>query len=98
MAQVGSLANLGESLGMPSRKQSKERRLLPTGECWCGCETEIPIGSFFAAGHDKVAESAVILMEYGGVPEFLVHHGFGPQGRNARAELDRWRSEGGRPR
>ena len=84
---------------MEPRKQSKDpARLLPTGECWCGCGVETPIGSFFAAGHDKVAESAVILLEYGGVPELLVRHGFGPDGRNARAELDRWRAEGGRPR
>lgn len=84
---------------MTPRKQPKERdRLLPTGECWCGCGTETPIGSFFAAGHDKLAESAVILLEYGGVPEFLVQHGFGPNGRNARSELDAWRAEGGRPR
>lgn len=78
---------------MEPRKQSKGSRLLPTGECWCGCGVEIPIGSFFAAGHDKVAESAVILLEYGGVASFLIHHGFGPSGRNARQELDLFRQE-----
>ena len=41
----------------------------------CGCGAETPIGSFFAAGHDKIAESAMILTAYGGVPEFLVAHG-----------------------
>ena len=87
-----------EGLGVEPRKQSKESRLLPTGECWCGCGTVTPVGSFFAAGHDKVAESAVILLEYGGVPEFLVRHGFGPDGRNARSELDKWKAQGGRPR
>lgn len=73
-------------------------RLLPTGDCWCGCGQSLPVGSFFAPGHDKVAESAVILVEYGGVPEFLDKHGFGPGGRNPRQELDSWRAKGGRPR
>ena len=44
------------------------KRLLPTGECWCGCGVETAIGSFFLPGHDKTAESAVISVEYGGVP------------------------------
>ena len=58
--------------------------LLPTGECWCGCGQETRIGSFFLAGHDKTAESAVIAVEYGGVPQFLHRHGYGPGGRSAR--------------
>lgn len=79
---------------MEPRKQSKLfQRLLPTGECWCGCGAETPIGSFFSAGHDKVAESAVIVTLYGGVPQFLVAHGFGPDGKKARSELNRWRSQ-----
>jgi hypothetical protein len=84
---------------MEPRKQLKDSlRLLPTGECWCGCGTETPIGSFFAAGHGKLAESAVILTNYGGVPEFLIAHGFGPGGKNARRELEQWRLGGGRSR
>ena len=39
------------------------KRLLPTGECWCGCGAETAIGSFFLPGHDKTAESAVISVE-----------------------------------
>ena len=66
-------------------------RLLPTGECWCGCGKPTSIGAFFLAGHDKVAESAVILVRYGGVPGFLQHHGFGPGGLNARETLENWR-------
>ena len=46
------------------------KRLLPTGDCWCGCGAETAIGSFFLPGHDKTAESAVISVEYGGVPGF----------------------------
>jgi hypothetical protein len=70
-------------------------RLIPTGLCWCGCGAEISLGSFFAPGHDKAAEAAVILMHYGGVAEFLVAHGFGPEGRNPRRELERWRARAG---
>lgn len=73
---------------------TKAARVLPTGICWCGCDTEVPRGSFFAAGHDKVAESAVIMVRYGGVPEFLSEHGYGPGGRNARRELETWRRRG----
>ena len=62
------------------------KRLLPTGECWCGCGAETAIGSFFLPGHDKTAESAVISVEYGGVPGFLVRHGYGPGGKNAYAK------------
>ena len=84
---------------MEPRKQAKEQsRLLPSGECWCGCGAETPVGSFFAAGHDKVAESAVILTKYGGVPEFLTAHGFGPGARNAKKTLEEWRLQGGRSR
>lgn len=54
-------------------------RLLPTGFCWCGCGTETGIGSFFARGHDKIAEAALIAAEYGGtVPSFLAAHKYGP--------------------
>ena len=63
---------------------SPRSRLLPTGECWCGCGRETRIGSFFRAGHDKTAESAVIAVEYGGVPQFLHRHGYGPGGKSAR--------------
>ena len=56
-------------------------RLLPTGECWCGCGAETAIGSFFLPGHDKTAESAAISVEYRGVPEFLNCHGYGSVGK-----------------
>lgn len=55
-------------------------RLLPTGFCWCGCKTVIDLGSFFAPGHDKKAESRVIMEVFGGVPQFLVAFGYGPEG------------------
>ena len=71
--------------------QETSDRLLPTGECWCGCGSETRRGSFFIAGHDKTAESGVILSEWGSVAHFLQAHGFGPEGRNARDELNAWR-------
>lgn len=60
------------------------QRLLPTGLCWCGCRQATERGSFFFAGHDKRAESAVIMAEFGGVPEFLHAFGYGPEGKNPR--------------
>jgi hypothetical protein len=73
-------------------------RLIPTGDCWCGCGDEATRGSFFRPGHDKIAESAVINTKYGGVAEFLAEHGFGPGGKNPRHELEAWRASGRRPR
>jgi hypothetical protein len=75
-----------------------EKRLIPTGTCWCGCGQAAALGSFFLPGHDKVAESAVIAVRYGGVAQFLEQHGFGPGGENARRALEEWRAAGGRVR
>jgi hypothetical protein len=76
-------------LGFGPRMANK--RLIPTGTCWCGCGAETSRGSFFLPGHDKVAESAVILTHYHGIPEFLDHYGFGPGGKNPRRALEEWR-------
>jgi hypothetical protein len=72
-----------------------QERLIPTGECWCGCGAEVKVGAFFAQGHDKRAESAVVKTVYGSVPALLVAHGFGPDGKNADEELRRYQEEGG---
>ena len=48
------------SLVSRDMRMASTKRLLPTGECWCGCSAETAIGSFFLPGHDKSAESAVI--------------------------------------
>ena len=54
-------------------------RLIPTGICWCGCGAEVALGSFFARGHDKTAEAALIAARYeGSVARLLERHGFGP--------------------
>ncbi len=63
------------------------KMLLPTGECWCGCGAETAIGSFLLPGHDKIAEASVISVEYGGVPRFLVRHGYGPGDNNPKRKV-----------
>lgn len=70
-----------------------KQRLLPTGTCWCGCGEETTRGSFFLTGHDKVAESAVVLVEYGGVAAFLASHGYSPEGKNPRQVLETWHEQ-----
>ena len=62
------------------------KRLIPTGNCWCGCGAETSIRPFFLQGHGKTAESAVIAVEYGGVLGFLVLHGYGPSRKNDTGE------------
>lgn len=74
-----------------------EHKLIPTGECWCGCGQDARRGSFFLPGHDKKAESAVILVEYGSVPEFLAKHGYAPGGKNPSALLEDWRRKSNSP-
>lgn len=75
-----------------------KKQLVPTGDCWCGCGENTGTGSFFRSGHDKVAESAVILTQFGGVAEFLDHFGFRPGGKNATRELEVWKAGGGQMR
>lgn len=66
----------------------------PTGECWCGCgKVTVKMNSFFKPGHDRTAESAVISVVYGGIPEFLECLGFGPGGRNAKSEGEEWKAQ-----
>ena len=69
----------------------KRKRLLPTGECWCGCGEEVPVRAFFKPGHDKRAEAAVTTVVYGGVPQLLDAHDFGPGKRNAMREWEAYR-------
>lgn len=52
-------------------------RLLPTGTCWCGCGEDVARGAFFARGHDKVAEAALLATRYeGSVAQLLNGHGY----------------------
>ena len=48
----------------------------PSRICWCGCGSETARGSFFLPGHDRAAEAAVIKVVYGGIPQFLLEHGY----------------------
>lgn len=85
---------LGIMPSMLTKDEGRRRkRLIPTGDCWCGCGQETELGKFFRSGHDKVAEAAVIQVEYGTVAEFLSKHGFGPGRRNPRHELTSLREQ-----
>ena len=70
-------------------------KLIPTGECWCGCGEPAARGAFFVSGHDKRAEAAVIKVEYGSVPDLLDKHGYGPGGKNAAEALRKYQQRGG---
>jgi hypothetical protein len=73
------------------------QRLIPIGECWCGYGGGTGRGSF-VLGHDKVAQSAVLLIEYGGVPEFLAKLGYGPPWKNPHKAFEAWRNRNKAPR
>ncbi len=60
---------------------------VPGTKCWCGCGSEPKEGAFFMPGHERAAEGAVVQLVYGGVPQFLAAHGFGPEARSAIKEL-----------
>jgi hypothetical protein len=74
---------------------SQASKPLPTGECWCGCGTPTSIGAYFTSGHDKRAEAAIVKVEYGDVPTLLLQHGYGPGGKNAKEELEKFQQDGG---
>ncbi len=74
------------------------QELYPSGICWCGCGKVPGRRAFFLPGHDKTAESAVISVEYGGVPEFLRDHGYQPGGKNPLDELGKRRERDTGPR
>jgi len=59
-------------------------RQRPNGKCWCGCGA--PTASFFAPGHDRRTEAAIVKVVYGSLPDMLVKHGYGPDGMNLNEE------------
>jgi len=64
-------------------------RLIPTGTCWCGCSKQIGLGSFFAQGHDKIAEAALMAVQYDSSVAQLLHaHGFGAGHSVTQAAVD----------
>jgi hypothetical protein len=68
----------------------------PNGYCWCDCGGETTDEARFLPGHDKVAEAKVIKLHYGTVARFLVHHGYGPDGKDLETEFDKWERKGKR--
>ncbi len=62
----------------------------PSQICWCGCGSKTARGSFFLPGHDRAAEAAVIKVVYGGIPQFLLEHGYSPAAKNPRKALAEW--------
>lgn len=49
----------------------------PTGFCYCGCGKSIGHGRWFAAGHDKTAEAAFLVLHHGGTVAQMLHdHGY----------------------
>ena len=64
----------------PSTTDTTQKRLIPTGVCWCGCKGEPKLGSFFCVGHNMTAMRIVITAEYGSVANFLYQRGYAPGG------------------
>ena len=60
------------------------KRIIPTGVCWCGCGSEVPLGKFFMPGHDRRAVQRVITEVFGDTPQFLTKQGYAPGGANWR--------------
>ncbi|MFE0373933.1 hypothetical protein [Streptomyces tendae] len=60
--------------------ETRKKRLLPTGDCFCGCGGEAGIGRWFMLGHDITAAGALRAVEGGlSLPQRLVEAGFGPE-------------------
>jgi hypothetical protein len=59
---------------------TRKSRLVPTGDCFCGCGEEAEIGRWFVQGHDITAAAALRAVEGGlSLPQRLVEAGFGPE-------------------
>lgn len=71
---------------------TEKLRLIPTGNCWCGCPKEVGLGKFFSPGHDKVAEAAYMAVHHeASVARLLADTGFAPGDKETirAAALDR---------
>ena len=54
-----------------------QRPLRPARLCLCGCKTEIGDSSYFARGHDKLAEAAYLALKHDGtVARLLADNGY----------------------
>ncbi|MEV7157279.1 hypothetical protein AB0N77_22070 [Streptomyces misionensis] len=60
--------------------ETRKKRLVPTGDCFCGCGGEAGIGRWFVRGHDITAAGALRAVEGGlSLHERLIEAGFGPE-------------------
>ncbi|MER8120664.1 hypothetical protein [Streptomyces sp. NPDC094031] len=69
--------------------QTRKRRLLPTGDCFCGCGGEAEVGRWFIQGHDITAAGALRAVEGGlSLPQRLAKAGFGPEHSVVQAAVE----------
>lgn len=60
-----------------------------TGSCFCGCGADTGYGRYFAQGHDKLAEAALVAVRYdGSVVNLLRAHGYGSGASVVRDAVD----------
>ncbi|MFF8786697.1 hypothetical protein [Streptomyces sp. NPDC015125] len=71
--------------------ETRKKRLLPTGYCFCGCGEEVGIGRWFVLGHDITSAGALRTVEEGelSLPERLDKAGFGPERSVVQEAIDR---------
>ena len=84
------------SLDVDPRKGIMSKRIMPTGQCFCGCGGTTTVGAYFHTGHDRRAESMVLQMLYGTdqtVVAFLDAEGYGPGGKNVTTTYEAWKAE-----
>lgn len=68
------------------------QRIMPTGECFCGCGAATAIGSYFVQGHDRKTEAWLTEMRYSNSVGRLVALGYGPGGENLYRAYKEWKS------
>jgi hypothetical protein len=67
---------------------TRKMRLVPTGDCFCGCGAEAEIGRWFVLGHDITAAAALRALQGMKLPQQLVSAGFGPERSVVQAAVD----------
>jgi hypothetical protein len=78
---------LGITVGGVPAEDIEMVRVVPTGKCFCGCGEPTEATSYFVSGHDRRAEAKVVKEVYGSLVEFVVAHGYGPEGRDPAAAI-----------
>lgn len=67
---------------------TRKIRLVPTGDCFCGCGAEAEIGRWFVRGHDITAAAALRALQGMKLPQQLVSLGFGPERSVVQTAVD----------